>query len=58
MINGEEKRGLGFLRTILGRGLKNPSTQADAEKKKTLKASAGGVPGQEGVAGGYGQLQM
>jgi hypothetical protein len=54
LIVNEEKRGLSFLRTILGRGLKNPTSLADAEKKKTVAGPESQVV-QNAV--GYGQLQ-
>lgn len=43
-IVAEEKRSMSFLRTILGRGIKNPGSQADAEKKKSINSKPNGVP--------------
>ena len=42
------KRSMSFLRTILGRGVKNPGSQADAEKKKSINSKPNGMP-DEGV---------
>ena len=51
-IVAEEKRpSMSFLRTILGRGIRNPGSQADAEKKKSINGKPGGVP-EEGVKSG------
>ena len=53
-IVAEEKRpSMSFLRTILGRGIRNPGSQADAEKKKSINGKPGGVP-EEGVKSGAG----
>lgn len=56
-IVAEEKRSMSFLRTILGRGIKNPGSQADAEKKKSINSKPSGVP-DEGVKSGAGGPQQ
>ena len=57
-IVAEEKRpDMSFLRTILGRGIRNPGSQADAEKKKSINSKPGGVQ-EEGVKSGAGGPQQ
>ena len=50
-IVAEEKRSMSFLRTILGRGIRNPASQGDAEKKKSINSKPKGGP-DEGIKNG------
>ena len=39
---------MSFIRSILGRGLKNPSSQGDAEKKKSINSKSGAQTALDG----------